>query len=142
MSKGTKPGSVAVTLTQDEPLKHLVFDLLFQRKFKNWDIIRDLKYYDKDCFDELLEAQKMPTGTEEELERAQDFVEDVLTAAHARNAKTKIFGANEKIKQFVEWLEALPVGAFRDTITRENLELLLKALQLVEAHAKTVLSSK
>ena len=140
LSKGTKPGSVAVTLDRNEALKHLVFDLLFQKKFKNWNLIRDLKYYDNDCFDELLQAQKMPTGTPEELERAQDFVEEVLTAAHARNAESKTFGANERIKTFTEWLEALPVNAFRDVITPENLQALLKSLKLVEGHAKAVLS--
>jgi hypothetical protein len=144
LGKGTKPGSVAVTLNQDEALKHLVFDLLFQRKFKNWNLIRDLKYYDKDCFNELLDAQKMPMGTDEEVERAENFVEDVLTAAHTRNAETKKLGlgANERIKTFTGWLEGLPVSAFRDVITAENLQLLLNALQLVEGHAKTVLSTK
>jgi hypothetical protein len=137
LGKGTKPGSVAVTLNHDEALKHLVFDLLFQRKFKNWNLVRDLKYYDKDCFDELLEAQKMPTSTDEELERAQDFVEEVLTATHARNAKTKIFGANERIKQFVDWLEELPVSAFRDVIEPDNLQALLRAFQLIKTHCET-----
>lgn len=144
LGKGTKAGSVAVTLNQDEALKHLVFDLLFQRKFKNWNLIRDLKYYDKDCFNELLDAQKMPMGTDEEVERAENFVEDVLTAAHTRNAENKKLGlgANERIKTFTEWLEGLPVSAFRDVITPENLQLLLNALGLVEGHAKTILSAK
>ena len=44
LAKGQRPGGVAHALGQDDAFRHLVFDLLFDGKFKNWRQIRQLKY--------------------------------------------------------------------------------------------------
>lgn len=139
MAKGAKPGGVAHTLVQDESFKHLVFDLLFQGKIKNWTLIRKLKYLDEDVRQGLIEALNMEVHNETELETAQDKVEETLDAAHARNAEVRQVGANARIESFVKFLEELPVKAFRDLITPQNLRRLIKALKLVQGHAKAIL---
>ena len=59
--------------------------------------------------------------------------------AQTARAEKRSLGANSRIQGFVDFLEALPVSAFRDTINRENLERLLKALRLVEANVRQIL---
>jgi len=142
MAKGAKPGGVAHTLNQDETYKRLVFDLLFEGKVKNWTLIRKLKYFDEDVRKGLLDALSTEVHNETELESVQDLVEDVLSAAHARAAEVRQIGANAKIETFVKFLEDLPVKAFRDQISPDNLSRLLSALRLVERHAKAILGEE
>lgn len=127
LSKGVGPGGVAHTLNQDENYKHLVFDLLFQGKFKNWTLIRRLKFQDQDVREGLTSARE-----EADLEEARDLIEQVLTDASNRRRETRVSGANTRIETFVKWLEDLPMTAFKKEIRSENLQRLLDALQLVE----------
>lgn len=127
LSVGKNPGGVAHTLNQDDSFKHLVYDLLYDGKFKNWSQIRLLKHHDDAMHDALQDARR-----EEDIERARDTVEDALADAKLRKREARVVGANPRIKTFVRWLEALPISAFRDEISEENLELLMTALTLVE----------
>ena len=131
LGKGAKPGGVAHALNQDESLKHLVFDLLFDGKFRNWSQIRQLRYVpDKE---EARDALKKARD-ESDLEEAQEHVENAMTIARHARAEQREVGANARIETFVKWLESLPVRAFRDTIKHENLGRLQEALHLVEKH--------
>jgi hypothetical protein len=137
LSKGAnKPSGVASILTHDDTLRHVVFDLLYEGKFKNWSQIRDLKHvHENDEAREILVQARHETDADE----AQDHVERAITTARIRSAEHREVGANTRIETFVKWLEQLPVRAFRDTIKPTNLERLLRALRLVEKHAQTVL---
>jgi hypothetical protein len=126
LSKGATPGGVAYTLNQDEPFKHLVYDLLFQNKFKNWTIIRNLRYYNEDVRDAMIKARDM-----NDEQSAQDLLEDKLNEAKAQKRESRIGNPNQRIEVFAEWLEALPISAFRDIIQPNNLLKLQKALELV-----------
>jgi len=136
LSKGASPGTVAVTLNQNEPLKHLMFDLLFQDKIKNFTIIRDLKYVNDEIVERLRKLRDKDVRTADDLEAVQDEIEDTLAAARANKAEARSVGANTRIETFVKWLEELPVKAFRDEIRPENLQRLLKALTLVRGYAE------
>ena len=59
LSKGAKPGMVRYALNSDESLKHTVFELLYDGKFKNWRQIRDLKYVadNPEARDHLIKAK-------------------------------------------------------------------------------------
>lgn len=127
LSKGSGPGGVAHTLNQDENYKRLVFDLLFQGKFKNWNLIRRLKFQDQDVREGLQRAKEEP-----DLDEARDLVEQVLTDASNRRRETRVSGANTRIEVFVKWLEDLPMTAFKREIREENLQRLMDALRLVE----------
>ncbi len=136
LAKGTRPGGVAYALEQSEAFKHLVFDLLFDGKFRNWRQIRELKFiYDNEEAREALErARKEPDA-----EMAEDHLENAMSLARNQRAEMRELGANSRIEVFVKWLEELPIKSFRDAIRPENLRRLLKALKLVETHAKTIL---
>ncbi len=142
IAKGAKPGGVAHTLNEDENYKHLVFDLLFQGKIKSFALIRKLKYLDDVVRKGLLEALAIEPRNEDELEAVQDQVELILNAAHNRKAEIRQVGANPRIESFVRFLEDLPVKAFRDEVTPENLRRLLGALELVQGHAKAILGEE
>lgn len=127
LSKGTTPGGVAYTLNQDDAYKKLVYDLLLQEKFKNWNLIRHLKYYDSDVRDTLKRARDTV-----DIEEAQDMVEDVLTDAHTRRRETRIGNPNTRIEVFVKWLEDLPINALRHDVHPHVQIRLIDALRLAE----------
>jgi hypothetical protein len=133
LAKGTrKADGVASVLGRDETLKHLVYDLLFQDKFLSWRQIRELRYVgdNSDAIDALKRARD-----EKDLEEARDLVTNALASARASRAEVRETGANFRIEKFVEWLEQLPLRAFRDTVKPRNIEALLRALKLARAHA-------
>jgi len=144
LSKGVNPGTVAVTLNQDEALKHLVFDLLFQKKFNNWTLIRYLKYLpgNDEAREKLQKARNVEVRSKSDLEDAQEIVEEAIDIAKIKRPETRTLGANTRIEAFVKWLEELPVKAFRDDIHRNNLQKLLSALQLVQRYSEEVLSGR
>jgi hypothetical protein len=136
LAKGATTDGVAHALRQDEGFKHTVFDLLYDGKFKNWRQIRELKliHENSEARDLLAKAR-----TENDLELAEDHLEDAMSIARTRRAEQRELGANTRIETFVDWLEELPVRAFRDRITRDNLVRLRKAFRLVDGHAKAII---
>jgi hypothetical protein len=139
IAKGAQPGGVAHALGQDDAFKHLVFDLLFDGKFKNWRQIRELKliYESDEARDSLNKAR-----TESDPDLAEELLENAISIARTRKAEMREVGANTRIEAFVKWLEELPVRAFRDAIRPENLRKLLRALKLVEKHAAAILGKE
>ena len=135
LGKGQGAGGVYWSLNQDEAFKHLVYDLLYEGKFRNWDKIRDLKYIypNGEALDYLHKARE-----ENDLESAQDIVDDACGLARSTRAVKRKLGANTRIGDFVKWFKDLPVKVFdRDepgAITKENLEGLREVLQLVDQH--------
>ena len=131
LSKGPNPGGVAHTLGLDESLKHLVFELLHQGKFKNWNLIRSLRYCDQDTFDSLVRAREQI-----DLDDAQDLVENTLNDAKNRSRQEKreknLLGVNDKIEKFVNFLENLEVGDYINVIRPEKLQKLRNALMVVD----------
>ena len=135
LGKGRSPGGVNWSLNQDESFKGLVFDLLYDRKFRNWKAIRDLKYaYQNDeAIEFLREANKV-----NDPEQAQELVDDGLSAGRTARAAERRVGANKRIEMFVKWLNEVPVNIFSPdspgAITERNLRALYDALKLVEVH--------
>jgi hypothetical protein len=128
---GARSGGVLYALNQDDSFKHLVYDLLFDGKFSNWNKIRPLKYIAEspEARDHLQKA-----SAEANVEVAQDLVDEAIGIVQTKRAELRQIGANERIEKFVAFLEDLPVKAFRDSIKPENLLRLHKALKLVEPH--------
>ena len=67
-----------------------------------------------------------------DVETAADKVEDKLSMAKAEQQETRLGNPNQRIIVFTKWLEQVPISAFRDKISLENLKNLLAALRLVE----------
>ncbi len=135
LGKGKGAGGVNYSLNQDEPFKHLVYDLLFEGKFSNWNKIRDLKYVanNEEALAFLREARD-----EHNVDRAQSLVDDGCSAARTARAIERSVAGNKRIEVFVDWLEGAPVKIFRpgapDSIRPENLQRLYRALKLVESY--------
>ncbi len=144
LSKGTSPGKVQYALNQDEALKHLAFELLFQGKFKNWTQIRALAFIarNEEARERLQKARDVQLRTEDDLDDAQEMVQEAIDIARVNRPEVRTLGANSQIERFVKWLEELPVKAFRDDVKPENLRRLLKALRLVRRYAEQVLGEK
>jgi hypothetical protein len=139
LSKGGRPGGVAHALESDETFKGLVYDLLFEDKFRNWNQIRDLKhaYVNQDARDGLVKAL-----SQDHLDTAQDTLDDALQIAKREQAENRLVGANTRIENFVKWFRALPLSAFSDEIRTENLNNLIGALRYAEGISNTVITKE
>ncbi len=139
LSKGVRPGGVAHALGQDEPFKHLAYDLLYDGKFKNWKLIRDLKYIpeNEEARETLYKARD-----ESDMEVAQELVEHATLIANMKRPEIRRVGVNTRIETFVKWLEELPLSTFRDHIRPKNLMRLLDALTLVQNQAVSILQEE
>lgn len=140
LTKGKNPGQVSYTLGQDDALRHLVFDLLYQGKFSSWRQIRKLKYAaeNPEMVDQLRLARDMTDTVE-----AQRKVEFAMSLGETASREARELGANTRIKAFTDWLTALPLGSFEEQAVKpENVERLLKALVLARHQAVPVLGEE
>ena len=138
LTKGKNNG-VAAALSTDDVLRGLVFDLLFQQKFISFNQIRDLRHVAND--DQAIGGLRAARD-ERDLEEGQEQLKNVLARARALHAERRNTDPNPRIADFVEWLEALPVSAFRDSVKTENLEKLVLALKLTRGAAAEVLGEE
>lgn len=135
LNKGKNAGGVNWSLNQDDTFKQLVFDLLYDGKFRNWSQIRDLKYVyeNDDAVEVLAKAQQQA-----DIDSAKEDVDDAISIARTMRAETRQTAANTKIRQFTEWLLDLPVKSFDSNepgcVTQENLRRLWKTLRHVETY--------
>lgn len=126
-------GGVAWWLTQDDKLKMIVFDLLFDGKIENWRQIRDIRHIA--ASEEAREALGK-AHAELDVETAQDHVETAITIANTKRAGMRSIGANTRIESFAAWLDEVPPRTLRDEVKPDNLKALLRALKTVEAIAQ------
>ena len=135
LNKGKGSGGVNWSLNQDDSFKHLVYDLLYDGKFKNWRQIRNLKYVyeNEDAVGVLRKARDEP-----DVEAAQEEIDDAIGLARMGRAEQRQTGANTKIRVFTEWFLGLPVKAFdpneSGSVTQENLRRLRSVLKHVETY--------
>lgn len=138
LTKGKNDG-VAAALGADDVLRGLVYDLLFQQKFISFNQVRDLRHVadDEQAINDLRAARD-----QRDQDAGKEELKNVLARARALHAERRNTDPNPRIADFVEWLEALPVSAFRDSVRTENLEMLLLALKLTRGTAIEVLGEE
>ena len=138
LNKGKSTGGVLWSLNQDESFKHLVFDLLYDGKFTNWQKIRELKYIyeNEDAVGLLRKARDEPDA-----EAAQEEVDNAIGLARTARKEQRQTGANTRIRSFTEWFLELPVKAFDPNepgaVSQQNLKRLGSALKHVETFLET-----
>jgi hypothetical protein len=129
LSKGNRAG-VAYQLEQDETLKHMVYDLLYDSKFSSWKVVRDLKYLDDEVKAGLKQAWEMKPTNDDELEEVQDFVERVLVAGRNRSKENRVGNANIWINTFVKRLRGVPIETLQEELEPATKSKLRDALQI------------
>lgn len=138
LNKGKNPGGVNWSLNQDDSFRYLIFDLLYDGKFRNWQQIRDLKfvYENEDAVSILKKARD-----EADVDSAKEDVKDAISLARSMRVEQRQTGANTRIQVFTEWFLKLPVKAFDQNksgcITQENLRRLRDTLMHVESYLGT-----
>lgn len=134
LGKGRKNGVLAA-LNEDEGFKDLVYDLLYDEKFKNWNQIRELKNVAKN--EEAL-AYFREAAEQSNLKEAQRLIEVGIAAAKTSREIERTVSANKRVEVFTAWLENAPVRIFQpgppDALTQENLDRLYGALRLIEGY--------
>ena len=141
LGKGRNSGGVNWALNQDENFKHLVFDLLYDRKFRNWKAIRDLKYVynNEEAIEHLQKARHIDDESE-----AQYKVDDGLAVGRTARVQERVLAGNTRVETFVKWLREAPVEFFSvgdpGAITAANLRNLYEAFKLVEGYFRGGLS--
>jgi|GEM_PF-2039044 len=135
MAKGVNPGGVAHCLTQDDTFREIVFDLLYEGKFRNWRDIRQLKeiFDNQEARDALIKARDETDSGE-----AENHLESAMAIARLQRAEARTLGVNTRIESFTKWLDDLPAKAYRESIKAENLRALLVALKTAEDNASGV----
>lgn len=138
LAKGARPGGVAWTLGQEESLRDLVFDLLYDGKFRNFALIRKLKYVnDEGLIESLVKARD-----EVDTERARERVEDTLDLARTRSHEARSVGINVRLEGYIELLEQLTPRVVRDEVKPELLVRLRNSLHLVDGLIAAVLEER
>ena len=135
LGKGRGAGGVNHAINIDDSFRSLVFDLLYDGKFRNFAQIRGLKHVAKE--DEakgLLRKAKQDT----DIDYAQDRVEEALSVARSAQVMERKVGGNKRIETFVKWLREVPIEFFSvgeiGAITEKNLRALHEALKLIQGH--------
>ncbi|EOA04725.1 hypothetical protein HFRIS_011238 [Herbaspirillum frisingense GSF30] len=135
LTKGVSSGKLGYELGRNPTFKHLVFELLYAGKFKNWRQIRDLIYImdNQVAIDALHEQAEIEITSVEKREEIQDNVDRAIALGKAKQAEQRQIGKNARIEVFVKWLLELPVGIFQDPnqISPANVKDLHDALKFV-----------
>jgi hypothetical protein len=138
MSIGKKEGGVAYTLAEDEQLRELTFDLLFDGKIKAFPLIRDLSKISKneEARDLLVEAASIPVtqgldpNHDPGVAAAREKVALAVSVTRAADAEIRAAGADQKIRSFVQWLRKVPIDVFDEKVETKTLRDLVAAFEL------------
>ena len=135
LGKGRGPGGVNYAINIDDGFRSLVFDLLYDRKFRNFAQIRGLKHVAKE---EESKSLLRDARQQTDLEEARDRVDDAFALARHAQASERKVGGNKRIETFVQWLREAPIEFFSvgepGAITEKNLRALHEALSLIQGH--------
>jgi hypothetical protein len=101
LDSGRGDDKLAVKLRDDEGFRAIVFDLMFDGKFKNWAQIRELRrVYDKpDALDELKQAHRETSSA-----MGREHVNHAIDLARQRSLALRQAGRADELKRITKWL--------------------------------------
>ncbi|HET7459910.1 MAG TPA: hypothetical protein VFJ82_01630 [Longimicrobium sp.] len=127
-------------LLDDDEYRDLVFDLLFQGKFKNWESVRRLRFRDDQLDRDLRVALAEPDSSV-----AKKNLGISLDEAYKRHQDRRPpVGVNERIESFAEFVGKLPPSAYLDpdTVTTERLRSLRTLCTMVIKNVDEALKAR
>lgn len=133
LDTGRGENKLSVTLDKNESFKGLVFDLLYEDKFKRWAQIRDLRkvFADEDATETLIEAAATPHS-----DVGRDRVEQAIAEARRHDISRRQIGAQQRVDEFTKWLET---EATQETWRKQvNLDVLRRFQQAMKGAIGTV----
>jgi hypothetical protein len=142
---GKRTRGPAHALEQSDRLRELVFDLLYQGKFQNWNLVRDLKFAadNNEVLDELERARDLVGDDEKETrKKAQRMVKNAMTEARQSSPEAVETSADLRISQFVTWLEKMSPAGYERSVSLASLRNLQRALKLVEGMVERLISER
>lgn len=150
MRIGQTEGGVNHTLNNDEQLRTLTFDLLYDGKIKAFPLIRELPKVarSQEARDLLVEAAAIavPAGADPKkdpmLKAAREKVADAVAKARAEDAEIRAAGAEQKIKSFVSWLRKVPIDVFEERVTTKTLKDLIESYEMTIPLVRQALDKK
>lgn len=138
MSIGKSEGGVAHTLLNDEALRELTFDLLYDGKIKAFPLIRELPKVarSEEARRLLVDAAALEVSSSDpkdpKLKLARDMVSNAVAVARAEDHEIRAAGADQKIRTFVSWLRKVPVDVFEEKVDVKTLKDLLDVMDLTK----------
>jgi hypothetical protein len=101
LDSGRGEDKLAVRLRDDEGFRAIVFDLLFDGKFKNWSQIRELRrvYDNPEALDQLKKAH-----SETSTAMGRLHVSDAIDMARQRSAVLRQAGRADDLARITKWL--------------------------------------
>lgn len=101
LDSGRGEDKLAVKLRNDDAFRAIVFDLMFDKKFKNWAQIRELRrvYENPQALDELKEAHR---ETSTAVGRVR--LNDAIDMARQRSAILRQAGRADELARVTKWL--------------------------------------
>ncbi|MGW0218754.1 hypothetical protein ACWDXH_30635 [Micromonospora chokoriensis] len=120
LDSGRGEDKLAVKLRADEGFRAIVFDMMFDGKFKNWAQVRELRrvYENSEALDLLKQAHRETSrGT------GQDYVSRAIDKARQRSVALRQAGAADELARVTKWLNEdatiavlrkLDLGVLRD----------------------------
>lgn len=120
LDSGRGEDKLAVKLRNDEGFRAIVFDLMFDGKFKNWAQIRELRrvYDSPEALDELKQAHRETSSS-----TGRVHVNQAIDLARQRSVALRQAGRGDELARITTWLNddatlavlrKLDVGVLRD----------------------------
>lgn len=140
LDSGRDENKLSRKLDSDEALKGVVFDLLYDGKFKNFTQIRDLRkvFADEDATTLLLDA-----ATQSDAGMGRELVEQAIATARRHDISRKQIGVEQRVDQFTKWLETEATQqTWRKHVSLDVLKRFLTAIRAAEGTVAAVLEER
>jgi len=140
LDSGKGPDKLSTKLNNNDELKGLVFNLLYDGRFKNWAQIRELRkvLVDEEATEVLIDAATTP---DDGVGAAR--VEQAIAVARRHDIARKQIGVQQRVEEFTQWLESEATQeTWRKHVSLDVLKRFLTAVRAAEGTVAAVLDER